>query len=68
MTITINTQNEEDHQALVTFLSANGYDYQIDDQVTQSPDDQAPPIILRDGNDGASNDPDLDNRGPMKVF
>jgi hypothetical protein len=67
MRITVNTQNDEEQQALITFLSSNGYDYHTDD-VTQLPGNELPPIISRDDKDGTSNDPEPGNRGPMKIF
>ncbi|MFD0763984.1 hypothetical protein ACFQZI_03925 [Mucilaginibacter lutimaris] len=68
MTITINPQTEQEYQALVTFLNANGYDYQVD-HVTQLPGNQIPPINLDETPETrAARDAERDNRGPRKLF
>ena len=68
MTITINTQNEEEHQALLTFLSSNGYDYQIDNE-TQLPGNESQPVGLHETPETrAARDAERDHSGPMKIF
>ncbi|MES2062811.1 MAG: hypothetical protein V4456_12875 [Bacteroidota bacterium] len=68
MTITVNPQNEEEHQALITFLSNNGYDYQID-HVTQFPGNQISPINLNETPETmAARNAERDNKGPRKIF
>nr|WP_067055518.1 hypothetical protein [Mucilaginibacter sp. L294] len=68
MTITVNTQNEDEHRALLTFLNGNGYDYQID-HVTQLPGNQTPPINLNETPETiAARNAERDNRGPRKIF
>lgn len=68
MTITVNTQNEDEHQALLTFLSSKSYDYQIDNE-TQLPGDQLPPINLNETPETrAARDAERDHRGPRKIF